>query len=235
VHERIPVLDRGYVVLRDVLGSDLTVANAARASYGVRHEALDDRDRRLIRYLWRHGHQSPFYHPKLQFEIKAPLMVARQWWKHVVDSAHTMETPAWNEVSRRYVVSEPEFYIPERWRQASRDNKQASGDFVDEGAAQTWTERLRAHVAAGLALYQAAVDAGLAGEEARAFLPANIQYTSWYWTASLYAVVHFVDLRRHEAAQREIQAYADVIARLVADAFPETWAVMTAEPGAGGR
>jgi thymidylate synthase (FAD) len=233
VHERIPVLDQGYVALRDVLGSDLTVVNAARASYGVRRETLDDRDRRLLRYLWRHRHTSPFYHPKMQFEIKAPLMVARQWWKHVVDSAHTMETPAWNEMSRRYVVSEPEFYLPTRWRLAATANKQASGGEVGEAASALWTERLRAHVEASVRLYREAVEAGLAGEEARAFLPANIQYTTWYWTASLYAVLHFVDLRRHADAQWEMRAYADVIARLVADAFPETWRVVH-ESEAGG-
>ena len=227
MQELHPVLDHGYVVLRDVLGSDLTVANAARASYGVRHEALDDRDRRLIRYLWKHGHLSPFYHPKLQFEIKAPLMVARQWWKHVVDSAHTMETPAWNEMSRRYVVTEPEFYIPDSWRRASRHNKQASAEELSPEESATWQEKLRQHVEAGHALYREAVDAGLAGEEARAFLPANIQYTTWYWTASLYAVIHFVKLRLHEGAQVEIRAYAEVIAALVQEAFPETWAVLT--------
>jgi thymidylate synthase (FAD) len=228
VNEIIPVLDQGYVILRDVMGSDLTIANAARASYGVRHETLDDRDRRLIRYLWQHGHRSPFYHPKLQFEVKAPLMVARQWWKHVVDSVHTMETPAWNEVSRRYVVSEPSFYIPTAWRRASKQNKQGSAEPLSPEESAEWTARLKAHVEAGMALYRMAVEAGLAGEEARAFLPANIQYTSWYWSASLFAVLHFVDLRLHDDAQYEIRAYAEVIQKLVAEAFPATWAIVHA-------
>jgi thymidylate synthase (FAD) len=226
VNDIIPVLDHGYVICRDIMGTDLTIANAARASYGVRHEQLDDRDRRLIRYLWRHGHRSPFYHPKLQFEIKAPLMVARQWWKHVVDSVHTMETPAWNEVSRRYVVSDPEFYIPSVWRRASRQNKQAASDPLSPDESAAWAARLQAYVDQGMTLYREAVAAGLAGEEARAFLPANIQYTSWYWTASLYAVLHFVNLRSHADAQYEIRAYAAVIADIVARAFPETWRVV---------
>ena len=229
MNDIIPVLDQGYVICRDIMGSDLTIANAARASYGVRHETLDDRDRRLIRYLWEHGHRSPFYHPKLQFEIKAPLMVARQWWKHVVDSVHTMETPAWNEVSRRYVVSDPAFYVPTVWHRASRQNKQSGAEPLSAEENARWTERLKQYVEEGMALYREAVDAGLAGEQARAFLPANIQYTSWYWTASLYAVLHFVTLRRHHDAQYEIRAYADVIARLVADAFPETWRVVHGE------
>jgi thymidylate synthase (FAD) len=226
VNDIIPVLDQGYVICRDIMGSDLTIANAARASYGVRHETLDDRDRRLIRYLWQHGHRSPFYHPKLQFEIKAPLMVARQWWKHVVDSVHTMETPAWNEVSRRYVVSDPAFYIPVVWHRASRQNKQSGAEPLSAEENAQWTARLQRYVEEGMALYREAVAAGLAGEQARAFLPANIQYTSWYWTASLYAVLHFVTLRRHDDAQYEIRAYAEVIAGLVADAFPETWRVV---------
>ncbi|MCL8208233.1 MAG: FAD-dependent thymidylate synthase [Actinomycetia bacterium] len=227
------VLDHGYVICHGVFGSDLTVVNAARASYGVRHTTFDERDRRLLRYLWVHGHTSPFYHPKLQFEVSAPLMVARQWWKHVVDSAHTMETPAWNELSRRYTVAEPTFYIPAEWRRASATNKQASAEPLDPAASSRWADRLRAHVEAGLALYREALADGIAAEQARAFLPANIQYTTWYWTASLYAVLHFLRLRQHADAQVEIQAYARAIAGIVADAFPETWAVVREHPEPG--
>lgn len=224
--EPITVLDRGYVICHGVFGDDLTIVNAARASYGVRHTEFDTRDRRLLRYLWTHGHTSPFYHPKLQFEITAPLMVARQWWKHIVDSAHTMETPAWNELSRRYTVSTPTFYRPTIWHRASQNNKQASAEPLTAEDNARWTQRLEDHIAQSVALYQAALEDGLAAEQARAFLPANIQYTTWYWTASLHGVLHFLNLRQHDGAQVEIQAYAAAIADIVSQAFPETWAVV---------
>src|SRR5690606_21252109 len=108
---RIGVLDKGYVRLVDVMGSDLSVANAARVSFARESTEFDDRDERLIRFLAREGHTSPFRHAMVTFEVKAPLMVARQWWKYVVGSDHTMD--GWNEVSRRYVDTEPEFYMPE--------------------------------------------------------------------------------------------------------------------------
>src|SRR5690625_7623008 len=105
---KINVLNNGYVRLRDVMGDDRTVANAARVSFDKRTEELDERDERLIAFLAREGHDSPFRHASLQFEVYAPLMIARQWWKYVVGSDHVMD--AWNESSRRYITENEEFY-----------------------------------------------------------------------------------------------------------------------------
>lgn len=125
---KINVLDKGYVILHDVMGSDLTIVNAARVSYNKRKEELDLNDEKLIRFLAKHDHTSPFRHATLQFEVYAPLMVARQHWKYVVGSDHVMD--AWNESSRRYVTEDPEFYIPkeDEWRSKPENSKQGSGE-----------------------------------------------------------------------------------------------------------
>src|SRR6185437_7973268 len=109
--EKIDVLDKGYVILHDVMGSDLTVSNSARVSYNKKKEEISDADKRVIAFLAREGHTSPFRHATLQFEVYAPLMVARQWWKYVVGSDHVLD--AWNESSRRYITEEPVFYVPQ--------------------------------------------------------------------------------------------------------------------------
>ena len=106
------VLDKGYVRLVDVMGSDLSVVNSARVSYDKQVDELGDKDTGLIRFLAREGHTSPFRHASLQFEVYAPLMVARQWWKYIIGSSHQDNMAAWNESSRRYITEEPEFYDP---------------------------------------------------------------------------------------------------------------------------
>src|SRR5690625_901004 len=108
--KKIDVLDKGYIRLVDVMGDDRTVANAARVSFDRRTEELAERDERLIRFLAREGHDSPFRHASLQFEVYAPLMIARQWFKYIVGSDHAMD--AWNESSRRYITENEEFYVP---------------------------------------------------------------------------------------------------------------------------
>src|SRR5690554_2247782 len=107
---KIDVLDKVYIRLRDVMGDETTIANAARVSYDKRTEELTEKDERLIAFLAREGHESPFRHASLQFEVYTPLMIARQWWKYVVGSDHVMD--AWNESSRRYITENEEFYIP---------------------------------------------------------------------------------------------------------------------------
>ena len=123
------VLDKGFIEVIDHLGNDLTVANAARVSFGKRKEKYDKSDERLVRYLAKHKHFSPFRHLMVQFHIKAPEFVMRQWYKHVVGiettSSSSTKDHAWNEISGRYVPVE-EYYIPKNWRQQSEDNKQAS-------------------------------------------------------------------------------------------------------------
>ncbi|MGD2721611.1 FAD-dependent thymidylate synthase, partial [Escherichia coli] len=116
--KKINILDGGYVILQDYMGSDLSVTNSARVSYNKKKEVLDDKDKRLIDYLAREGHTSPFRHTSLQFEVYVPLFVARQHWKHIIGSGFQDPFVAWNESSRRYVTEEPKFYIPQgcEWR-----------------------------------------------------------------------------------------------------------------------
>src|SRR5690625_5071724 len=129
------------------MGSDLTVANAARVSYDKESTELNEKDRRLIRFLAREDHTSPFRHAIAQFEVYAPLMVARQWWKYVVGSDHTMD--AWNESSRRYVTEERVFYVPaaDEWRSAPEMSKQGSGESFPPSFGRRYTEALESMIA----------------------------------------------------------------------------------------
>src|SRR5690554_3343689 len=146
---KIDVLDKGYVILHEVLGDDLTVANAARVSYDNKSEELTEKDERLITFLAREGHTSPFRHATLQFEVYAPLMVARQWWKYVIGGAHQMD--AWNESSRRYITEDPTFYIPksDEWRSAPENSKQGSGENLPVEQGEIATMDLLDYVAYG--------------------------------------------------------------------------------------
>jgi len=219
--DRINVLDHGYVILHEVMGNDLTVANAARVSYNKKKEVMDEKDERLIKFLAKNGHTSPFRHATLQFEIYAPLMVARQWWKYVVGSDHVMD--AWNESSRRYVTEEPTFYIPSpfEWRSAPENKKQGSGDPMDDFLiAEETTHRLKEYIKEGVRLYEKAMELGIAPEQARLFLPAYGMYVRWYWTASLQSVAHFLKQRLGHDAQREIQEYAKAVEKLTVEKFP---------------
>ena len=217
------VLNKGYVRLVDVLGSDLTPVNAARVSYDKESSELSDKDERLLKFLAREGHTSPFRHAMLQFEVYAPLMVARQWWKYVVGSDHTME--AWNESSRRYVTENPEFYIPNefQWRTAPENSKQGSGKPLyidDELGAYKATGALRELIDKGLQAYEKALEIGICAEQARLFLPAYGLYVRWYWTASLAGVAHFLNQRLEHDAQKEIQDYAIAVKGLAEEKFP---------------
>lgn len=137
--ERFDVLDHGYVRLVDQMGTDLSVVNAARASFAKESPEFGPNDEWLLRYLLRRNEMSPFRHALMTFEVYAPLMVARQWWKYVVGSDHTMD--AWNESSRRYVTEEPVYYTPE-WREAPDNRKQGSGARLG-GRGDGWTTLLK--------------------------------------------------------------------------------------------
>lgn len=214
------VLDHGYVRLVDSMGSDLTVVNAARVSMDKQSYELNEKDRRLIAFLAEHGHTSPFRHAVVQFEIYAPLMVARQWWKYVVGSDHTMD--AWNESSRRYVSETPCFYVPadDQWRSAPESKKQGSGDTIDPSYGDYYTAMLIEYCRMGEEMYGAAMASGICAEQARLFLPAYGLYVRWYWTASLQSVCHFLNQRLDEHAQGEIRSYAQVVYNLVKPLFP---------------
>lgn len=217
---KINVLDKGYVRLRDVMGDDRTVANAARVSFDKRTEELTEKDERLIAFLAREGHESPFRHASLQFEVYAPLMVARQWWKYVVGSDHVMD--AWNESSRRYITEEPAFYIPQanEWRSAPENSKQGSGDTFSEEKGLKFTIQLDDYIRHGEDLYKWAIAHGVAPEQARLFLPAYGLYVRWYWTASLQSVAHLIKQRTAPDAQYEFRLYAEAVKELALEKFP---------------
>jgi thymidylate synthase (FAD) len=215
VGKTLQVLDLGYVRLIDVMGSDLSVVNAARASFAKESDTLTDKDAKLIRYLATNNHTSPFRHAFIAFEVKAPLMVARQMWKHVVGSDHTMD--AWNEASRRYVTMLEEFYVPV-FRNATADKKQGSDGIHEHSDA--WQVRLVSMQKAGLQMYEVALADGVAPELARGFLPSDFQYVTWRWSSSLQSVAHFLTQRLDAHAQWEIQRYAEAVHEIAAELFP---------------
>ena len=218
------VLDKGFVEVVDSLGNDLTVVNSARVSFGKRKETFDKSDERLVRYLAKYKHYSPFRHLQVQFHVKAPEFVMRQWYKHVVGIETTSSYPtkdhAWNEISGRYTpVSD--YYIPEVWRKQSQDNKQASeGQFEGQSEIAIAANWKQAH-SMTLTAYKNMIDAGMAKEQARCILPLTL-YTEVYWTGSFQAVMNFIELRNEKTAQIEIQDYAKVLLEHMNNVFPMT-------------
>ncbi|WP_060210524.1 FAD-dependent thymidylate synthase [Sporosarcina koreensis] len=234
---RLEVLDKGYVILHDVMGSDLTVVNSARVSYDKKSESLTEGDRRLIAFLAREGHTSPFRHSTLQFEVYSPLMVARQHFKYIVGSSIAEATgdnmDAWNESSRRYVTEEPTFYLPQpdEWRSAPESSKQGSGDIVPYVIGKAAWLRLMDQIDSDYANYKWALEHGICAEQARLFLPAYGMYVRYYWTASLQSVAHFVNQRLADDAQVEIQAYARAVLELAREHFPASIDALVTEAG----
>lgn len=218
---KINVLDNiGYVRLRDVMGDDTTIANAARVSFDKRTEELTEKDERLIAFLAREGHESPFRHASLQFEVYAPLMVARQWWKYVVGSDHVMD--AWNESSRRYITENNEFYVPaaDEWRSYPDNVKQGSGEPISQTEGDYFTRQLIDYIEQGEKLYEFAMKKGIAPEQARLFLPAYGMLVRWYWSASLQSVAHLIKQRTAPDAQYEFRQYAEAVKELALEKFP---------------
>jgi len=224
---KFDVLDKGFIEVVDSLGNDLTVVNSARVSFGKRKSVWSAADRRLVKYLAKYKHYSPFRHLQVQFHIKAPEFVMRQWYKHVVGIETTSNSStkdhAWNEISGRYVEVE-DFYNPKIFRKQSEDNKQASeGAVENQDAAKHHWQQAMFHAKEQ---YQKLLDMGVGKEQARAILPLN-QYTEVYWTASFQAVMNFIELRNEKTSQWEIQEYARVLLRCMYETFPkitEIWA-----------
>ncbi len=216
------VLDKGFVEVIDSLGTDLTVVNSARVSFGKRKEIYDKSDKALVCYLAKHKHFSPFRHMMVQFHIKAPEFVMRQWYKHVVGiettSSYSTKDHAWNEISGRYVPVE-DYYYPEVFRAQSEDNKQASeGEVEDQKRAKlTWKNAIWYTKV----FYESLLKQGVAKEQARVVLPLS-QYTEVYWTASFQAIMNFIDLRDEKTAQWEIRQYAICLKEIMFDIYPET-------------
>ncbi|MBE1441740.1 FAD-dependent thymidylate synthase [Paenibacillus sp. OAS669] len=237
----IQVLDKGYVRLVNHMGSDLSVVNAARVSYAKESKELEPKDIRLLQFLAREGHTSPFRHVVLQFEVYAPLMVARQWWKYVVGSAHMEGTgdslEGWNESSRRYITEEPTFYIPrdDEWRSKPANSKQGSGEPIDKEIGMKMTQKLIDYIELGIQKYEEALNNGVCAEQARLFLPSYGIYVRWYWTASLQSVCHFLNQRLEHDAQKEIQEYAKAILELSKPLFPYSVAELMQQHAATGQ
>ncbi len=221
----------------DHLGSDKTVVDCARVSFAKRatlneNGSLTDKDVKLINYLAKHHHISPFHHPQIQVRVTIPIFIARQLEKHVIGFAGSGDRIVLdkNEVSRRYVVDKPEFFIPTEWRNKPEGSiKQGSGDkhvtFLKGGAViKYWTEDL---FNSALMLYEQMLEAGVAPEQARMVLP-QATYTSWVWTGSLAAYMRVYKLRIDSHAQREIQEIAQQIKQVVEPLFPVSWKALEA-------
>jgi thymidylate synthase (FAD) len=223
--EPIKVLDDGYVRLVDTLGDDISIVNAARVSYDKEVYEFGERDSKLLGFLIREGHTSPFRHAALTFEVYAPLFVARQWWKYAVSSTHVDEQNGWNESSRRYITEDEKFYIPlpEQWRSKPENSKQGSGEPVDIEIGQKYFDMLCEAVVQGAEAYQMALEDNIAPEIARLFLPAYGMYVRWRWTVSLQGVLTFLDQRLGRDAQWEIQEYAKAVRELAEMGYPETF------------
>lgn len=220
---KIDVLDHGYVHYIHHMGGDLEVVNAARASFGKKVDELTERDVGLVGYLVRHGHYSPFRHCAISLAVRAPLFVARQLWKYHVAAAVTEGQDGWNESSRRYVTEEPEFYTPV-WREAPKDKKQGSGDVVEDRRKMLLNCALGETVAEGIDNYRYALDAGIAPEQARCFLPAYAMYVSWHWTMSMQSLMHLLKERLQHDAQWETQQYAKALFEVAKSVWPVTTA-----------
>lgn len=192
--DEIKVFDKGYVKLRDVFGNDLTVVNAARVSYDKQVNELTPQDKQFIKNLVVRGETSPFRHCVLTFEIKAPLFVARQWWRYSVASAVREEMFGWNEKSLRY-TEEYDFYIPE---------------YLDSHCC---VEYLNSCMYA-METYDYLITSGVKKETARGVLPASV-YTRWIWTPSLQTVIHFLRERLDRTkTQYETYCYASAVCQL---------------------
>jgi len=210
---------QGFVRLVDSMGDDLTVVNAARVSFRKQSNELDEKDVKLINYLAKHKHWTPFAHPMVTFHVKAPIFVARQLFKHKVGTTE-------NEVSRRYVDDKPEFYNPTLWRKrpdksvkqgsqmANIDNWESVEDFYQK------SQELAAQC------YEYSIMNGLAPELARACLPQSMM-TEWWWTVSLATAARVFNQRSDAHAQAEVQDYAWAIDDLMTPVFPFAWEALT--------
>lgn len=223
--EPIKVLDEGYVRLVDTLGDDVSVVNAARVSYDKEVHEFSERDSKLLKFLIREGHTSPFRHAALTFEVYAPLFVARQWWKYAVSSTHVDDQNGWNESSRRYITEDEKFYVPSAssWRSKPENSKQGSAEPIHFESGAYFTNKLNEIINQGKKLYQEALENNIAPEIARLFLPAYGMYVRWRWTVSLQGILTFLDQRIPHDAQWEIQQYAIAVKDLSHKAFPETF------------
>jgi len=208
------------VELLEVFGDDLTVVNAARVSFDKLSTEMSLKDEKLISYLAKHNHNSPFFHPQARFRLKMPIFIAREWFRHQIGFAR-------NEVSRRYVDTDPEFWIPTQLRQRDTNKKQGSKQEQIQ-----YNRNCLAHIRAtnekALETYKYLLGHGVCPEQARAVLPQSM-LTEFIETGSLAAYARLYNLRTDPSAQKEIQELAEQIGFLLAEKFPISWAALTSE------
>lgn len=226
MYEQVPMRAKFVpmsVELVDHMGSDLSVVNAARVSFEKVKDQFDERDDKLIDFLARNNHWSPFGHATMSLRIKAPIFVARQLVKHQVGLC-------WNEVSRRYVKSDPEFFDMREYRKSAENVKQGSssdtmGYFMDhdyENVNLSIFDEYRIHCNRSLMYYKNMVAAGMCPELARTFLPLS-SMTEWIWTGSVYAFARVCALRLDRHAQKETGYIAQGISQIAEELFPSSW------------
>ena len=213
----VPVLDKGYVRLIDWLGDDQRIVETARISYKSPSKGSET-DKKLLFYLWKHQHTSPFEACNLSFNIKMPIFVMRQFVRH--------RTFKINEQSARYSEMEPEFYIPSSWREQDTKNKQSSihkGDWNPEIGCwgPTATGTLESFCSYSYDIYKSLLKAGIAKEMARMILPINL-YTEIYVNCDLHNLMNFLKLRMDSHAQWEIQQYAHIMYKIMERLYPLT-------------
>ena len=203
----------------DHLGTDRTVANAARVSFDKHHDMLEESDLKLIKYLASHNHWTPFAHPQIQLRMTAPVFVRTQCFKHKQGFVE-------NEVSRRYVDDDPVFYSPSSWRSRPVDGaKQGSGHDPLEEDQPYFNSNYQDFIADALDMYKYLIEMGVAPEQARMVLPQSM-CTSWYWTGSLSAYARFYKQRTDPHAQKEIQDLAVMVGEIIEPLFPYSWAAL---------
>ena len=240
--KQVKVLDKGHVDYVDHMGTDLTVCNAARVSFnnesewGLDFDAIErlkscpynkddvrmlkDKDVKLIKYLAKHNHWTPFAHPQITLRIKAPISIRTQFFKHKQGFTE-------NEISRRYVSFEPDFYLP-MWRTKPTDGaKQGSEDFISEETRTNLYDAIyKESYETALHVYNTLIEKGVAPEQARFVLPQGM-YTEWYWTGSLAAYARFYKQRKDDHAQWEIREYAKAVGKIIEPYFPVSWKQLT--------
>ena len=218
---------KSRIELINSMGNDLSIVNDARASFEKSSAELNDKDIKLINYLIKHQHTSPFRGVVFKFKVKAPLYICRQWWKHVIASNHNDEQLGWNEKSFRYVAiaDHNEFYIPPTFRKQSKNNKQATIGSLEEDVNQQAIAIYQEQCENSYQAYSKLLELGVGREQARGVLIPSV-YTSWVWTVSLQALLNFISLRLGAGAQSEIGAYAQAIVELIKPIVPvsmEAW------------
>jgi thymidylate synthase (FAD) len=243
-NKRINVLDHGFVQYVSHMGDDLTVVNAARVSFNKQSDweidmdvknrldstnsfyweedilTISEKDKKLIKYLAEHNHWTPFAHPQITLRIRAPISIRTQFFKHKQGFVE-------NEISRRYVIDEPQIYNPQWRSKPSNGAKQGSEDFITNEDTLSICDTFYKTVAnESLKVYNRLIENGIAPEQARFVLPQGT-YTEWWWTGSLAAYARVCKQRSDPHAQWEIREYASAIKEMIAPLFPISWEHLT--------